>query len=130
MKFTIKQYAESLVSVLETTAPKQQDLVIDNFIRVLKANGDLAAYEKIITEVENIFGTKDETSQVTVTTAGDTNIAPSLLKELNEYSKGKTEVTKVKDDEIVGGVVIRIDDTLIDASLKTQLENLEEDLKN
>lgn len=130
MKFTIKQYAESLVSVLETTAPKQQDLVIDNFIRVLKANGDLAAYEKIIAEVENIFGTKDETSQVTVTTAGDTNIAPSLLKELNEYSKGKTEVTKVKNDEIVGGVVIRIDDTLIDASLKTQLENLEEDLKN
>lgn len=130
MKFTVKQYAESLVGVLETTAPKQQDLVIDNFIRILTDNGDLAAYEKIIAEVEKIFGNKDETSQVTVTTAGDTNVAPSLLKELNKFSKDKTEVTKVRDDEILGGVVIRVDDTLIDASLKTQLDNLEEDLKN
>lgn len=129
MKFTIKQYAQTLVEVLEGTASNHQDKVIDNFVAILKANGDLAAYEKIITEVEKLLAERASTSQVTVTTAGDTNVAPSLLKELNQFGKGKLEVTKQTDEEIIGGVVIRVDDTLIDASLKTQLDNLEDNLK-
>ncbi len=130
MKFTVKQYAQSLMEVLESTAPKQQDRVIDNFINILQTNGDSAAYEKIVAEVENLMGEHAETSKVTVTTAGNTNVTPALLKELNQFSKSKMEVTKVTDEEILGGVVIRVDDTLIDASLKTQLDNLEENLRN
>lgn len=130
MKFTVKQYAQSLMEVLENTAPKQQDRVIDNFISILETNGDSAAYEKIVAEVEKLIGKQAETSQVTITTTGKTNVTPSLLKELNQFSKAKLEVTKVTTEEILGGVVIRVDDTLIDASLKTQLDNLEENLKN
>lgn len=130
MKFTVKQYAQSLMEVLESTAPKQQDRVIDNFINILQTNGDSAAYEKIVAEVEKLMSEHAETSKVTVTTAGDTNVTPALLKELNQFSKSKMEVTKVTDEEILGGVVIRVDDTLIDASLKTQLDNLEENLRN
>lgn len=130
MKFTVKQYAQSLMEVLESTAPKQQDRVIDNFINILQTNGDSAAYEKIVAEVEKLMSEHAETSKVTVTTAGDTNVTPALLKELNQFSKSKMEVTKVADEEILGGVVIRVDDTLIDASLKTQLDNLEENLRN
>lgn len=130
MKFTVKQYAQSLMEVLENTAPKQQDRVIDNFINILQTNGDSSAYEKIVAEVEKLMNEYVETSKVTITTAGDTNVTPSLLKELNQFSKSKMEVTKVTDEEILGGVVIRVDDTLIDASLKTQLDNLEESLTN
>lgn len=130
MIFTVKQYAQSLMEVLESTAPKQQDRVIDNFISILQTNGDSAAYEKIVTEVEKLMSENAETSKVTITTAGDTNVTPALLKELNQFSKSKMEVTKVADEEILGGVVIRVDDTLIDASLKTQLDNLEENLRN
>lgn len=130
MKFTVKQYALSLLEVLENTAPKQQDRVIDNFIKILESNGDIAAYEKIVTEVEKLIGDRAETSQVIVTTAGDANVTPALLKELNQFSKSKMEVTNITDEAIIGGVVIRVDDTLIDASLKTQLDNLEDNLKN
>lgn len=129
MKFTVKQYAQSLYEVIETTDPKQHDRVIDNFISILKTNGDLEAYEKIITEFEKLLDVQSQTSEVTITTASEKSVTPSLLKELNHFAKGKLTLTKKTDDEIIGGVVIRVDDTLIDASLKTQLDNLESNLK-
>ncbi|HMR55191.1 MAG TPA: F0F1 ATP synthase subunit delta [Candidatus Doudnabacteria bacterium] len=130
MKYTVKQYAQSLYDVLETTNPKQQDIVIDNFINILKTNDDLAAYEKIVAEYEKLLDIKQNTSQVTITTATDANITPALLKELNKYSKDKIETTQITDEQILGGVVIRVDDTLIDASLRTELNNLESKLKD
>ncbi|HAG27568.1 TPA: hypothetical protein DCG61_02205 [Patescibacteria group bacterium] len=130
MKYTVKQYAQSLYDVLETTNPKQQDIVIDNFINILRINNDLAAYEKIVAEYEKLLDIKENTSQVTITTATDANITPALLKELNKYSKDKIETTQITDEEVLGGVVIRVDDTLIDASLRTELNNLESKLKD
>jgi F-type H+-transporting ATPase subunit delta len=130
MKYTVKQYAQSLYDVLQTTHPKHQDQVIDNFINILKTNGDLAAYEPIITELEKLFDIQKNTSQVTITTARDVNITPALLKELNKYSKDKIKTAQVTDEEILGGIVIRVDDTLIDASLRTELVNLKSKLKD
>jgi len=49
---------------------------------------------------------------------------------LNKYSKDKIETTQITDEEVLGGVVIRVDDTLIDASLRTELNNLESKLKD
>lgn len=130
MKFTAKQYAQSLYEVMEHTSPNQQDRVIDNFIDILRSNNDLEAYEKIIAEYEKLVDVQAKTSQVEVTTATDANITPSLLKELNQFTKEKVELTQVTDEQILGGVVIRVDDTLIDASLKNQLDNLEANLKD
>ena len=130
MKITIKQYAQSLYEVIETTDPKQYDRVIDNFINILRTNNDLASYEKIIAEFEKLLTAQENTSQVTITTADEKTATPSLIKELNQFVKDKVELTKKTDEEIIGGVVVRVDDTLIDASLKTQLENLEANLKD
>ena len=128
MKFTVKQYAQSLYEVLTDSNPKDHDRVIENFISILKSNGDLASYEKIIIEVDLLFQTANQTSKIEVTTASETSITPSLLKELNKLAKDKAEVTTKVDDKIIGGVIIRVDDQLIDASISAQLNNLEKDL--
>ena len=44
--------------------------------------------------------------------------------------KGKVELKKKIDENILGGVVIKMDDTLIDASVKRSLEDLKKDLSN
>lgn len=128
MKFTTKQYAQCLVEVLETTSPNHQDKVIDNFISILRQNGDLTAYEKIISEVEIMFEKHHSTSQATITTATGASISTNLLRELNRFGKKHVNVQERTDKEIIGGVVIRVDDTLIDASLKTQLDNMKNNL--
>lgn len=129
MKFTTKQYAESLFEVIEQSSPKDHDKVIDNFVRILKANGDLASYEKIVQEYEKLLLISQNTSKVDITTASGASPSPSLLKELNQYAKDKVVIQKNTDDSIIGGIVIKVDDTLIDASLKTQLDSLESNLK-
>lgn len=128
MKFTVKQYAQSLYEVLTDSNPKDHDRVIENFISILKTNDDLSGYEKIVTEVDTLFQTDSQTTKIEVTAATEKSITPALLKELNKLAKTKAEITTKVDDKIIGGVVIRVDDQLIDASISTQLSNLEKDL--
>ncbi len=129
MKFTAKQYAESLHEVIEQSSPKEHDKIINNFIAILNSNGDLAAYEKIVNEYEKLLILEANTSNIEITTASGASPSPTLLKELNQYAKDKAKITKTTDDSIIGGVIIKVDDTLIDASLKTQLNSMEANLK-
>jgi len=53
-----------------------------------------------------------------------------ILQELNKLVKGHYELKKKIDEQLIGGVVIRIDDQMIDASIKNELEELKEELTN
>ena len=132
-KITIDQYAQSLHHAISDTNPKDHDKVIDNFIRILKTNGDLASYEKIIDKFEALLEAEGNTSKVEITTATEAAVTPGIIKELNKFAadtgKGKADITTKIDEKIIGGVIIKVDDTLIDASLKTELENLHSHLQ-
>jgi F-type H+-transporting ATPase subunit delta len=56
-------------------------------------------------------------------------INSGLINQLNQIIGSKVDVEKKIDDSIIGGVVVRVDDTLIDVSVKTQLSNLNKELK-
>ncbi len=128
MRYTKEQYAQALYESLQDTAPRSHDTVIDNFIKTLKNNGDLGSYEAIIETYEAYDKEQRGVTEVEVTTAGAT-INKTLLNDLNKLVGKDAEVIHKTDDKIVGGVVIRIDDTLIDGSIKHQLNNLGNTLK-
>ncbi len=132
-KISIEQYAQSLYEVISDTNPKDHDKVINNFIRILKENNDLGSYEKIIDAYENLIAIENTTAQIEITTANETSITPGIIKELNKFAKDnlktKSEVNIKVDESIIGGVLIKVDDTLIDASLKTELNNLHSNLQ-
>lgn len=130
MKFNHRQYAQALHEALADTAPKDQDKVIENFIEVLKAKGDLAEYEKIIAAYEVYDREQRGVTEVEVTTAeGSTKVNKSLIDDLNKIVGSDIEVKEKVDSNLIGGVVIRAGDTLIDASLKNQLDQLQKNLK-
>ncbi len=128
MRFTKQQYAQALYEALQESSPKSHDKVIDNFIRTLKDNGDLGHYEEIINYYEVFDKEQRGVTEVEVTTAG-ASVNKSLLNDLNKLVGQNAEITQKSDDKILGGVVIRIDDTLIDGSVKNHLDNLEQTLK-
>lgn len=130
MKFTHKQYAQALYEAIMDTAPKDQDKVIENFIEILKAKGDLVEYEKIIAEYERYDKEQRGITEVEVTTAGDTKISKSMLDELNKLVGKDIEIKQKVDNGIIGGVVIRAGDTLIDGSVRNQLTQLRQDLES
>ncbi len=128
-KFSAKDYAQALYDSLHETNPKDHDVVLDNFVKILSQAGDLGKYELIEKEFELLEMKQQGISEAKVTVARDVEINSGLMKSLNEIIGNKVEIKKQVDAGIVGGVVVRVDDTLIDASIKTQLENLNQSLR-
>ncbi len=126
-KLTPTQYAQALYdAVLET---KDHDVVLNNFVKILAQNGDLAKHDEIQEEYRKIDMKAKGIKEVQTTFAHDLHNNHQIVEELNKVVKGKAEFKSKIDENIIGGVVIRVDDTLIDASVKTQLRNLNKSLK-
>ena len=129
-KFSSTQYAQALYDAVTETNPKDHDKVLDSFVKVLAQTGDLGKYEEIEAEYLKLEMKAKGMSAAEITVAQkDIEVNSSLIKELNEMIGTKMEMKKKVDDGIVGGVILRVDDTIIDASVKTQLDNLNKELK-
>lgn len=128
MKFSIKQYAEALHQTLSETKPADADKVINNFVSVLSQNGDLHYYEAIIQEYEIYDREQKGIKEVELTTASEVKINSAVVKELNEALGGDIELKQRVDESLIGGIVVKIEDTLIDASIRGQLNKLKNNL--
>lgn len=131
MKFTAKQYAAALFESLHSTISKDHDKVLDNFVKLLGENGDLKMHPEIEAEYQRIDLKSKGTTLANVTTAHNLSkeAEKDLIKELNTLIKGKVELKKKIDEGLIGGVVVQMEDTIIDASVKKSLENLKTNLE-
>lgn len=103
---------------------------MDNFVSVLKENGDLGKIDEIEREFFNYEREAKGIKVAKVTTAKELSGAEEqwIIKELNDYVGGRVELKKRVDQGLVGGVVIRLGDELIDGSVKKNLKDLKEQL--
>lgn len=104
--------------------------ITTNFLKLLQDKGRMnhimairADYQKLVDEVNNI-------RRATITTAAPISQAiADQVKDTLEKMTGKTIILdKEEDAEIIGGVVARVGDLILDGSVKTQLQNLKESL--
>ncbi|MDE2312298.1 MAG: ATP synthase F1 subunit delta [Patescibacteria group bacterium] len=130
MKLTSQQYAQALMEVIGETNPKDHDKVLENFVRILAQNGDLGKHEEIEREFRKLKLSGEGIKEAEVTLAKEVEINHTIVNELNQAVGGKLEIRKKVDESLIGGVVVRVDDTLIDASIKTQLNKLNQSLKS
>ncbi len=127
MKITNKQYAQSLYEVVSQSEDDNVKVVVKNFVKVLIKNNDLGKIEKVITEFEKIWNLKQGVLEGEITSARE--LKDETMELLNgQIVKllGAKEVNlknKVNKD-ILGGFVARLGDTVIDGSVKNQLQNL------
>ena len=127
---TSAQYARALHEAISETKPEDQEKVLDNFVKVLTEQGDIGRYPEIEEEYEKISAKASGIEDVTVITAHEMPDAKKLISELNELAGKRLNVTTEVDPSLIGGMVIRAGDTLIDASVKKQLEDLRTRLTN
>jgi F-type H+-transporting ATPase subunit delta len=130
MKFNPKQYAEALWDSLQDTNPKDQSQVLDNFVKVLAENNDIRLFDQISEEFHKLDLNRQGIKQVNVRSAHPLTKEneKAILTELNKLAKTKFELKSVVDERLIGGVVIQMDDQVLDTSLKNQLEQLKESL--
>ena len=101
-----------------------------NFINTLIENGRL---EYVIEICDELYLIDDEMNNrmnifVTVPSALSVQSLDKLKNVLSNYFKKEIIITEKVDDKIIGGVVIRAGDKLIDASLLGQLNMLKSSL--
>ena len=132
MKFSAKHYAQALMESLQDTSPKDQEKVLDNFVKVLAEHNDLRLFDQIQQEFHKQDLAKKGITQVEVKSAHPLNKEneKAVIQQLNRIVKGKIELKKELDERLIGGVVIRMEDQEIDASVKNQLEQLKGTLSN
>jgi F-type H+-transporting ATPase subunit delta len=130
MKYSAKQYAQALMDSLSVTDPKDTDKVLDNFVKVLAEHNDLRMYDQISEEFHKIELEKKGIKQVEITSAMPLSkqAEAEIVDKLNQIVKGQIEVSKKIDERLIGGVVVRLEDQVLDASVKNNLENLKKEL--
>ena len=129
MKLTSQQYAQALYDAVHETAPKDHDLVMDRFVQVLAQNGDLNKHSEIEDAYKKLEAEAKGFRQAEVTVAREAELNKGIIDELNKIAGAKLEIKQKVDEGIVGGIIMKVDDTLLDASIKTQLNNLNQSLK-
>ena len=122
-------YAQALFEAVSEVGPKDHDQVLDNFVRILSQNGDIGRYQEIEQEYQKLSRQAKGVKEVEITTASNVN-SKEIIESLNKIIGGKAEVKQKIDQNLIGGVVVRIEDTLIDASVKNNLEKLRRKIVN
>ncbi|MFH1822227.1 MAG: ATP synthase F1 subunit delta [Patescibacteria group bacterium] len=127
MKITPKQYAGSLYDLTVGKNDSQLKDVIKSFINVLLENNDFGKAKKIIEEFEKIWNKEEKTVEAEVTSAKELdNELIKLLKNyiINLFNAKRVNLNNKIDKNILGGVIIKYEDKVIDGSLKTKLREL------
>lgn len=103
-----------------------------NFLRVLLRNSRLTELGHINQRFETLLEERSGAAIAEVTSARE--LSPDQRNELKanleELTGKQIKLNFSIDPEIIGGVVTRLGSTIYDGSVKTQLENLKEELIN
>ncbi|MEO8065229.1 MAG: ATP synthase F1 subunit delta [Candidatus Doudnabacteria bacterium] len=132
MKYAAKQYAQALLEAIESARPQDESTVLDNFVKVLAENNDLRLFDEISSEFHKLDLARKGIKQAQITSAHPLNKQneQEIVDQLNRLVNGKVEVKKQIDEQLIGGVIIRMDDQILDASVKNNLEQLKKELSN
>jgi len=126
--FTLEDRKEILKAVLARTATSQ---TIRNFLNLLLDKnriislGEISAfYEQLTDEVSNIVR-----AEVVVSRPLAVEAEGRLGKALEQMTAKKVRMSVRQDRSIIGGIIVKIGDLVVDGSVKAQVQGIKESLK-
>lgn len=125
-KKTNKQYAQILFEAVKNTKGHHTEEIIKNFVSLLVKERKLKQAEKIIEEFESYYKKQAGIEEITVVTARP--IDDKVLNEIKKVFGHKVEAQVETDPSILGGVIIKTHDKILDGSLRAQIKNLKNKL--
>jgi len=116
-----KVLAKTLVDHLEGVSAQQLQSILKDFVDFLATEKMIDSWREIEREIHLAWKEKYGASQVTITSAHE--LSGQAKNIITELSKGADVIEKV-DQDLIGGAIIRIDDTRIDGSISEALNKL------
>jgi ATP synthase F1 delta subunit len=119
--FSLKQKKEGLEKAVTGATP-----TFTNFLQALIERHRMPAIFRIRTEFESLWAQERRLLPVRLTSAIelDQSVLDDLGKRIGDQVDREIEVSSDVDPEILGGIVLRVGNVILDASIKNRLEQL------
>src|SRR3989344_1862496 len=129
-KITPRQYALSLYESLAEAEDSESAMLLENFLALVFYNKDWKNLAKIIADFEIIYD--DQKGLIEVEGESPPALSASLKKEIINWLKQREEKEIIFKEKInlglLSGFKIHYQDTVVDASLSSQLQRLKNSL--
>jgi F-type H+-transporting ATPase subunit delta len=119
--FSTKEKQEALGRLLEGADP-----ILLNFLGLLIENHRMPVIFRIRSEYEHLWDEENKTLPVEITSAIalDEQTTESLGRTIGERAGRKVTLAARVDPDILGGIIIRVGNSILDASIRNRLEQL------
>jgi F-type H+-transporting ATPase subunit delta len=127
MKVSIKQYSQTLFELTDGKSEQEILNIVSKFAEQLKNDGQLKNSDKIIEKFAEIYNAKNGIVQACVISARaleDVQVAEISDFIKKKYAVKDVVVDNIVDEKIKGGLIIRVGDEIMDASILSQLKKL------
>ena len=128
MNITPQKYAQGLYELTKNNDNQNEvNLILRKFVSVLNSNRDLLKIDLILEHFEKKYNKEAGILNVKVFSKFDLN--DEIVGELKEYISQKTGFKNVNikieiDKSILGGIIIKYNDQVLDMSLNNTLKQL------
>jgi F0F1-type ATP synthase delta subunit len=131
MKTTPSQYARALLALSKEKSSSDQAKIAADFLNLMRRKGESKKLSSIVKKMEHLQDAKMGTKHISVTTAHPINA--ELMKELETFARKNFESKEVildirTDKKLLGGVVMKTDNHMVDASVVWRIKSLKKTL--
>lgn len=119
--FSTEEKKEGLQKVMDDV-----DETFENFLELLLEQHRMPAIHRIRREYEMLWDRQNDVLPVEVTSAVelDEETVKSVGDRIGEQTGRKVELTSRVDPDILGGLVLRVGNSILDASIRNRLDQL------
>jgi F-type H+-transporting ATPase subunit delta len=102
------------------------DEVVRNFLELLVENHRMPAVFRVRRAYDRLWQEANKLLPVQITSAIelDPSIAERIGDEIGRQTGRTVQLTSTIDPDVIGGIVLRVGNSILDASIRTRLENL------
>lgn len=127
MKISIKQYSQTLFKLTDGKSEQEVLSIVLKFAEQLKNDGQLKNSDKIIEKFSELHNTANGIIEAVVISRE--KLSGELVEKLNSFIKEKYKakeviIKNIIDEKIQGGIIIKVGDEILDASIANQLKKL------
>ena len=119
--FSTEEKEDGLRRAVTDTHP-----TVINFLSLLLENHRMPVVFRVRREYDRLWEDAHKLLPVQITSAVelDPSVAQRVGDEIGRQTGRTVELTSTVDPEVLGGIVVRVGNSIIDASIRTRLENL------
>ena len=119
--FSTEEKKDALGKLLDGADP-----AVSNFLELLVEKHRMPAIFRIRRELDRLWEQANQLLPVTITSAIelDSSTVDGIAKAIGDQTGRRVELTTTVDPDVLGGIVLRVGNSILDASIRNRLEQL------